>query len=264
MHVVTIIATNFLPRAAVLARTHPRAQPPTTRSRSSWSTPSPASSPDDGHLQRRHPGRPAARRRRVRADGADLRRHRAVHGAQALGARARSWTEAPRSRPISTPTSRSTRSLDEIEKLSLEHGIVLTPHTVEPIPRDGLAPPRPHIMAGRHLQPRLPRRGPGLPADAEVVAGAAAPRLRHRAERDALRRPALDRPGARLLPARRAHRPDLQRGLLEPRLPPAGARPAARSTSRATVRCTSSTSAATSRPVPGCSAATTSSGRGSS
>ncbi|HEY5515462.1 MAG TPA: glycosyltransferase family 4 protein [Pengzhenrongella sp.] len=37
-------------------------------------------------------------------------------------------------------------SLDEVEALSREHGIVLTPHAIEPIPRDGLRPTEADIM----------------------------------------------------------------------------------------------------------------------
>lgn len=37
-------------------------------------------------------------------------------------------------------------SLDEIERLSREHGIVVTPHAVEPMPRDGLRPTEADIM----------------------------------------------------------------------------------------------------------------------
>ncbi|HEY6533668.1 MAG TPA: glycosyltransferase, partial [Acidimicrobiales bacterium] len=36
--------------------------------------------------------------------------------------------------------------LDELVALADQHGIVLTPHVLEPIPRDGLTPPETHIM----------------------------------------------------------------------------------------------------------------------
>ena len=152
-------------------------------------------------------------------------------------------------------------SLAEVEKLSLEHGIVLTPHTVAPMPRDGLTPNEAQIMAAGTYNLGFLAVDQAAAGDAALVAGAAAPRLHHRAARDAFRRPALGRPGAWLLPARRAHRPDVQRRLLEPRLPAAGPRGAAPCTWPTAARCTSSTSAATSRTGRGCSRSTTSTGR---
>ena len=63
-------------------------------------------------------------------------------------------------RCTSTRTSSSSTRSTSIGELAAEHGIVLTPHTLEPLPRDGRAPDELGAARRRRLQPRLPRGRP--------------------------------------------------------------------------------------------------------
>ena len=157
---------------------------------------------------------------------------------------ARCWrATAARSR-TSTPTSWSSRALDEIDELARGTGIVLTPHTTEPHAARRPAPHGAGDRAGGHLQPRLRgRRRGGRPfldwwcerlARDCIVAVESGP----------LRRPEVGRLRARLLGLRDPARRRLQRRVLEPPASRASRRPATATWSTGG-RCASSTTAAT-------------------
>src|SRR4051812_9017558 len=133
MHVVTIVAANFLPRAAVLARTHME------------------HNPDDQVtvlVVDADPGEIAG------TDGFDVitpadlslepvefERMALIYDVTGLCTALKPWARElvlDRGAAVATsldPDIAVYASLGEVEKLSLEHGIVLTPHTVEPMPR---------------------------------------------------------------------------------------------------------------------------------
>ena len=107
-----------------------------------------------------------------------------------------------------------------VRRASREHGLVLSPHNLDPMPRDGQRPNEQDILDRRRLQPRLHRHRLAATFADELLDWWA-----ERLETDCivdpdarlLRRPALDRPRARdgrELPP--AARPRLQRRLLEP------------------------------------------------
>ena len=145
MHVVTIVAANFLPRAAVLARTHLQ------------------HNPDDQVtvlVVDAEPGEHAATDSFSVITPADLSlaavefdRMALIYDVTELCTALKPWAlelMLDRGAAVATyldPDIAVYGSLAEIEKLSLEHGIVLTPHTVEPMPRDGLTPTEAQIMA---------------------------------------------------------------------------------------------------------------------
>src|SRR4051794_22808798 len=145
MHVVTIVAANFLPRAAVLARTHR------------------AHNPDDQVtvlVVDVEPGEVEATDDYDVVTPADLSlapldfgRMALIYDVTELCTALKPWALElllDSGAAVATyldPDIAVYASLAEIEKLSLEHGIVLPPHTVEPMPRDGLTPTEAHIMA---------------------------------------------------------------------------------------------------------------------
>lgn len=59
-------------------------------------------------------------------------------------------------------------SLADVEPLALRHGIVLTPHVVTPMTRDGMRPAE-RYTPGRSLQSRVHSRGPRKRRDAQLV-----------------------------------------------------------------------------------------------
>ena len=90
-------------------------------------------------------------------------------------------------------------SLAKIEEEAVRHGIVLTPHFTVPLPRDGRKPSEEDILiAGTY---NLGFIGLGAGSErrraARLVVGAARERVPERPGQRPLRRPALDRPGAR-------------------------------------------------------------------
>ena len=145
MHVVTIVAANFLPRAAVLARTHLQ------------------HNPDDQVtvlVVDADPGGVADTDDYTVVTPADLslapfefERMALIYDVTELCTALKPWAlelVLDRGAAVATyldPDIAVYASLEEIEKLSLEHSIVLTPHTVEPMPRDGLTPTEAQIMA---------------------------------------------------------------------------------------------------------------------
>jgi SAM-dependent methyltransferase len=145
MHVVTIVAANFLPRAAVLARTHRRHNPDDQVTVLVVDV-DPGQVPDTDDYTVVTPAD-------LSLAPLDFERMALIYDVTELCTALKPWAlelllEAGAS--VATyldPDIAVYASLEEIEKLSLEHGIVLTPHTVEPIPRDGLAPSEAHIMA---------------------------------------------------------------------------------------------------------------------
>ncbi|HRD64007.1 MAG TPA: glycosyltransferase family 4 protein, partial [Nocardioides sp.] len=144
MHVVTIVARNFLPRAAVLARTHRAhnpddqfsvlvvdAEPDEVAGTADYAVLTPA------HLN-------------LAAD--EFQRMALIYDVTELSTALKPWALElllDGGAEVATyldPDIAVYASLHEIEELSLEHGIVLTPHTTRPMPRDGLAPSEAQIM----------------------------------------------------------------------------------------------------------------------
>ncbi len=145
MHVVTIIATNFLARAAVLARTHIEHNPD-DRVAVLVVDAEPGELPDTDTY---HVITPAD----LSLAPIEFERMALIYDVTELCTALKPWALElllDRGAAVATyldPDIAVYASLEEIEKLSLEHGIVLTPHTVDPMPRDGLAPTEAQIMA---------------------------------------------------------------------------------------------------------------------
>jgi SAM-dependent methyltransferase/glycosyltransferase involved in cell wall biosynthesis len=145
MHVVTIIATNFLPRAAVLARTHLEHNPDDQVAVLVVDA-EPGELPDTDTYHVITPGDLSLAR-------VEFERMALIYDVTELCTALKPWALElllERGAAVATyldPDIAVYASLEEVEKLSLEHGIVLTPHTVEPIPRDGLAPTEAQLMA---------------------------------------------------------------------------------------------------------------------
>jgi SAM-dependent methyltransferase/glycosyltransferase involved in cell wall biosynthesis len=145
MHVVTIVSRNFLPRASVLARTHRQhnphdpvfvlvvdAEPEELPAYEDFAILTPAD---------------------LSLAPAEFERMALIYTVTELCTAVKPWALElllDRGADVATyldPDIAVYASLEEIEKLSLEHGIVLTPHTVVPMARDGLAPTEAQIMA---------------------------------------------------------------------------------------------------------------------
>ena len=145
MHVVTVVARNFLPRAAVLARTYREhnpgdrfwvlvvdAEPDEVAGTADYAVLTPA----DLDLA---------------AD--EFQRMALIYDVTELSTALKPWALdllLARGAEVAMYLDADIAvyaSLHEIEALSLEHGIVLTPHTTVPMPRDGLAPSEAQIMA---------------------------------------------------------------------------------------------------------------------
>lgn len=145
MQVVTIVARNFLPRAAVLARTHLEHNPGDQVSVLVVDA-EPGEIGDLGDLQVLTP-------HDLALPAVEFERMALIYGITELCTALKPWALEhllDRGAAVATyldPDIAVYASLEEIEKLSLEHGIVLTPHTVQPMPRDGLTPTEAHIMA---------------------------------------------------------------------------------------------------------------------
>ncbi len=146
--------------------------------------------------------------------------------------------------------------LDDIDAAAERHGIVLTPHRFTPVPDDRRQPDeRVFAVAGAYNLGfvAVGTPGRGLP---RLVGRSVPPRLPARRARRAVRRPALGRPGGRLLRARTCCATPAS-------TPPTGTSTSAPSSrrraaviSRAGHRCGSSTTAATT-PTPGTSSPAT-------
>ena len=258
MDVCTIIAKNYLglrPRARALAR---RAPPRRPLPRPHHRRPRGLRRSGGRAVRGRHAR--SARHRRLRPHGGHLQRARALDGGQAvaaaLDARAATPTAA---RSTSIPTCASTRRWTRCSQAVRDHGLVLNPHNIEPMPRDGHKPNEQDILiAGAY---NLGFIGIGSGDFADLLLDWWGERLEQRLHRRSrarlLRRPALDRPRAGdggVLP--RAARPRLQRRLLEPRDARRSASATAAGTSRATCRCGCSTSAASTPSARTCSPST--------
>ena len=145
MHVVTVVARNFLPRAAVLARTYREhnpgdrfwvlvvdAEPDEVAGTADYAVLTPA----DLDLA---------------AD--EFQRMALIYDVTELSTALKPWALdllLARGAEVAMYLDADIAvyaSLHDIEALSLERGIVLTPHTTVPMPRDGLAPNEAQIMA---------------------------------------------------------------------------------------------------------------------
>ena len=216
LHACTIVARNYLAHARTARGVLPRA--PSRR---------PLHGAGDGRAVRA----PAARRRRVRrhraapdraaggrarADADALRRQGARDRAQADAARLAAGRPARSAALYLDPDIVVFDALDFIGELAERHGIVLTPHTLEPLPRDYREPSE-HglnvagvfnlgfVCVGDGGRPFLRWWAERLARDC-VEARRAGP----------VRRPEVGRLRALLLGAPHPARPRLQRRVLEP------------------------------------------------
>ncbi len=144
MHVVTIVSRSFLPRASVLARTHRQHNPHDPVSVLVVDA-EPGELPDHDDFSVLTPAD-------LRLAAAEFERMALIYDVTELCTAVKPWALElllDRGADVATyldPDIAVYASLEEVEKLSLEHGIVLTPHTVVPMPRDGLAPSEAQIM----------------------------------------------------------------------------------------------------------------------
>ena len=240
----TIIARNYLAQARVLARSflehHPGRALHGARDRRA-TKPFPKALDDDFDVLR--PTRDRPRRARAPPDGDALRRHGARDGGQAVvpedapGARrGRRHLLRPGHRDLPRRSTTSPSSRDE-------HSIVLTPHTLAPLPHDRREPGEVTLLLAGHVQPRVHRRRRAGGAVPRLVGRAAGSRGARRPGARPVRRPALGRLRALALRAHRPAGPRLQRRPLEPR--DAAVRARRRRVPASTgSRCGSSTSAA--------------------
>ena len=108
-------------------------------------------------------------------------------------------------------------SLVEMAELASELGIVLTPHVLTPMPRDGRLPEERHVLQSGMFN--LGFIGVGSTTEVDTFLGYWKERLRVRRRRrpgaDAVHRPAVDRLRARHVLVCDLARPGLQRRLLE-------------------------------------------------
>ena len=145
MDVVTIVARNFLRRAAVLASTL-REHDPDDEMFVLVVDAEPGEVPDGPHYTVLTPAD-------LSLASVEFDRMALIYDVTELCTAVKPWALElllDRGAEVATyldPDIAIYASLEEIEKLSLEHGIVLTPHTVEPMPRDGLTPTEAQIMA---------------------------------------------------------------------------------------------------------------------
>jgi glycosyltransferase involved in cell wall biosynthesis len=145
MHVVTIVSRNYLGRATVLARTHRQHNPLDPLSVLVVDA-EPGELPDHEDFTVITPAD-------LSLAAAEFERMALIYGVTELCTALKPWALElllDRGADVATyldPDIAVYAPLEQIEKLSLEHGIVLTPHTTVPMARDGLDPTEAHIMA---------------------------------------------------------------------------------------------------------------------
>ncbi len=114
------------------------------------------------------------------------------------------------------PDTRLFQPADSVTALLAEHDVVLTPHSLAPIPDDGLDPTHDNIRSCGSFNLGFFAGTTRLPRPARLVGPDARPRCRHRDRAQPVHRPAVDGPGPQLRRRRGAARPRRERRLLEP------------------------------------------------